>query len=113
VRCVRSEFQRFTIGAHRAILGVLGFLCLGPTKTPTFQLGARRSASVMYEGKLPPVLLLRAKILFLDAMLGEGDSHRKALSDDFPWLSLAKEFDCRDLGLQCYVMPSSDTFGAL
>jgi hypothetical protein len=33
------------------------------------------------------------------------------LNDDFLGLSLAEEFDCRDLGLLYYVMASSDTLG--
>jgi AraC-like DNA-binding protein len=35
----------------------------------------------------------------------------RALNDDFIGLSLAEEFDCRDLGLPYYVMASSDTLG--
>jgi hypothetical protein len=35
----------------------------------------------------------------------------KALNDVFLGLSLAEEFDCRDLGLLYYVMASSDTLG--
>jgi AraC-like DNA-binding protein len=35
----------------------------------------------------------------------------EALSDVFLGLSLAEEFDCRDLGLLYYVMASSDTLG--
>ena len=35
----------------------------------------------------------------------------EALNDDFLGLSLAEEFDCRDLGLLYYVMASSDTLG--
>jgi AraC-like DNA-binding protein len=35
----------------------------------------------------------------------------QALNDDFLGLNLAKDFDCRDLGLLYYVMASSDTLG--
>jgi AraC-like DNA-binding protein len=35
----------------------------------------------------------------------------EALNDEFLGLNLAKEFDCRDLGLLYYVMASSDTLG--
>jgi AraC-like DNA-binding protein len=35
----------------------------------------------------------------------------EALNDQFLGLSLAEEFDCRDLGLLYYVMTSSDTLG--
>jgi AraC-like DNA-binding protein len=45
-----------------------------------------------------------SQIAFLEAAAEE-------LNDDFLGLSLAEEFDCRDLGLLYYVMASSDTLG--
>jgi AraC-like DNA-binding protein len=47
---------------------------------------------------------VRNQIAFLEAAA-------EALHDDFLGLNLAKEFDCRDLGLLYYVMASSDTLG--
>ena len=46
----------------------------------------------------------RSQIAFLETIAEE-------LNDDFLGLTLAKEFDCRDLGLLYYVMASSDTLG--
>jgi AraC-like DNA-binding protein len=46
----------------------------------------------------------RSQIAFLETIA-------KELNDDFLGLTLAKEFDCRDLGLLYYVMSSSDTLG--
>jgi hypothetical protein len=46
----------------------------------------------------------RSQIAFLEAAA-------EALDDDFLGLSLAQEFDCRDLGLLYYVMASSDSLG--
>ena len=46
----------------------------------------------------------RSQIAFLDVAA-------QALDDDFLGLTLAQEFDCRDLGLLYYVMASSDTLG--
>jgi AraC-like DNA-binding protein len=47
---------------------------------------------------------VRHQIAFLEAAA-------QALNDDFLGLNLAREFDCRDLGLLYYVMESSDTLG--
>jgi AraC-like DNA-binding protein len=47
---------------------------------------------------------VRNQIVFLEAAA-------RALNDDFLGLNLAREFDCRDLGLLYYVMESSDTLG--
>ena len=46
----------------------------------------------------------RSQIAFLETVAEE-------LNDDFLGLTLAEEFDCRDLGLLYYVMASSDTLG--
>jgi AraC-like DNA-binding protein len=46
----------------------------------------------------------RSQVAFLEAAA-------EALDDDFLGLSLAEEFDCRDLGLLYYVMASSDALG--
>ena len=46
----------------------------------------------------------RSQIAFLETIAEE-------LNDDFLGVTLAKEFDCRDLGLLYYVMASSDTLG--
>jgi AraC-like DNA-binding protein len=48
---------------------------------------------------------VRNQIAFLDAAA-------EALHDDFLGFSLAKDFDCGDLGLLYYVMASSDTLGS-
>jgi AraC-like DNA-binding protein len=46
----------------------------------------------------------RSQVAFLEAAA-------EALDDEFLGLSLAEEFDCRDLGLLYYVMASSDALG--
>jgi AraC-like DNA-binding protein len=46
----------------------------------------------------------RSQIAFLEAVAEQ-------LDEDYLGLSLAEEFDCRDLGLLYYIMSSSDTLG--
>ena len=46
----------------------------------------------------------RSQIAFLEAVAEQ-------LDEDYLGLSLAEEFNCRDLGLLYYVMASSDTLG--
>jgi hypothetical protein len=65
---------------------------------------ARAGLTIEQIGDPEQRISARSQIAFLEAVAEQ-------LDEDYLGLSLAEEFDCRDLGLLYYVMASSDTLG--